>query len=120
MDLDRTERKDIFAKNLKMDEKSLKKIFDIFCIAEFISCFLLFCVAMPVKYGIDPETWLMFPIGLFHGVAFMGYVLFAFFVKKIYRWDDEEFAFILMFAFIPFATWLVHRKIKRFERENPS
>ncbi|MET3730848.1 DUF3817 domain-containing protein [Moheibacter stercoris] len=103
-----------------MNEASLKKWFNIFCIMEFISCILLFCVAMPVKYGFDPETPLMFPIGMFHGVAFMGYILLAFLVKKIYKWDDEEFVFILLFAFIPFATWFVHKKIKKFEQENPS
>ena len=84
---------------------------------EFISCFLLFCVAMPVKYGVDPETKLMFPIGLFHGVAFMGYILLAVLVKKYYKWDWEEFIFVIIFAFIPFATWLIHRKIKKQEKE---
>jgi integral membrane protein len=96
-----------------MNELALKKWFNIFCVAEFISCILLFCVAMPVKYGYDPETFLMFPIGMFHGVAFMGYILFAILVKKYYKWDDEEFVFILLFAFIPFATWFVHKKVKK-------
>lgn len=36
-----------------MQAEQQKKYFDIFCIAEFISCFLLFCVAMPLKYGYD-------------------------------------------------------------------
>ncbi len=100
-----------------MDEKSLKKYFDIFCIAEFFSCFLLFCVAMPLKYGYDIIEP-MFPIGMFHGIAFVGYIILALLVRKIYKWDDEEFVFIIMFAFIPFATWLVHRKIKKFDQEN--
>lgn len=103
-----------------MNEASLKKYFDWFCIMELISCFLLFCIAMPIKYGVNPETPLMFPIGLFHGVAFMGYLVLAVLVKKYYKWDDEEFVFILLFAFIPFATWLVHKKIKKFDQENPS
>lgn len=101
-----------------MNEASLKKYFDWFCILELISCFLLFCIAMPIKYGSNPDTVLMFPIGMFHGVAFMGYVLFAFLVRKIYKWDDEEFIFIILFAFIPFATWWVHKKIQKFEKEN--
>jgi len=101
-----------------MQAEQQKKYFDIFCIAEFISCFLLFCVAMPLKYGYDILTP-MFPIGMFHGIAFMGYIVLAILVRKIYKWDDEEFVFIIMFAFIPFATWLVHKKIKKFDQENP-
>src|SRR5690606_13386684 len=98
-----------------MSPEKLKKYFKIFCIAEFISCFLLFCVAMPLKYGYDILTP-MFPIGMFHGIAFMGYIVLAVLVRKIYKWDDEEFVFIIMFAFIPFATWLVHKKIKKFDQ----
>lgn len=102
-----------------MKQARLNKLFDIFCIMEFISCFLLFCIAMPLKYGYDILSP-MFPIGMFHGVAFIGYIALAILVKKHYKWDDEEFVFILLFAFIPFATWLVHRKIKKFEKENQS
>jgi len=102
-----------------MATEQKKKYFDIFCITEFISCFLLFCVAMPLKYEYDILAP-MLPIGMFHGVAFMGYIILAFMARKYYKWDDEEFVFILMFAFIPFATWLVHRKIKKFDQENPS
>lgn len=100
-----------------MTTEKLKKYFDIFCILEFISCILLFGVAMPLKYGWD-NTLIMFPVGMFHGIAFIGYIILALMVRKIYKWDDEEFAFVLMFAFIPFATWLVHKKVRKFEEEN--
>ncbi|MFA7688248.1 MAG: DUF3817 domain-containing protein [Moheibacter sp.] len=102
-----------------MSPEKLKKYFKIFCIAEFISCFLLFCIAMPLKYGYDNVTF-MFPIGLFHGVAFMGYVVLALLVQKYYKWDLEELIFILIFAFIPFMTLLVHKKVEKFEKENPA
>ncbi|MFV0303970.1 MAG: DUF3817 domain-containing protein [Moheibacter sp.] len=102
-----------------MTQKQINKYFDLFCILEFISCFLLFCVAMPLKYGYD-ITAPMFPVGLFHGIAFMGYIALAFMVRKYYKWDDEEFIFILLFAFIPFATWLVHNKVKKFDKKNQS
>lgn len=100
-----------------MNEVLLKKYFNIFCIVELFSCFLLFCVGMPLKYGYE-ITGPMFPIGLFHGLAFMGYIILAFFVRKLYKWDDEDFVFIILFGFIPFATWLVHKKTEKFEREN--
>lgn len=102
-----------------MTDTQLKKYFDIFCIVELFSCFLLFCVSMPLKYGYD-ITAQMFPIGLFHGLAFVGYIYFAIMVRKLYKWDDEEFAFILLFGFIPFFTWFVHKKVQKFEEENPS
>lgn len=101
-----------------MNEALLKKYFKIFCIAEFISCFFLFCIAMPLKYGYD-NTAIMFPIGMFHGVAFIGYVVLALLVQKYYKWDLEELIFVMIFAFIPFMTLLVHKKVKKFEEENP-
>lgn len=100
-----------------MTEEKLKKYFDLFCILEFISCILLFGVAMPLKYGWDILTP-MFPIGSFHGVAFTGYLFFAVKVRKYYKWDLEDYVFILMFAFIPFATWLTHKKVKEQDKEN--
>lgn len=102
-----------------MSPEKLKKYFKIFCIAEFISCFLLFCIAMPLKYGYDDIT-IMFPVGLFHGVAFMGYVVLALLVQKYYKWDLEELIFVLIFAFIPFMTLLVHKKVNKFDEENPA
>jgi len=102
-----------------MNEATLKKYFKFFCILEFISCFLLFCVAMPLKYGYD-YTAIMFPVGLFHGLAFIGYVVLALLVQKFYKWDLEELMFIMIFAFIPFMTLLVHKKVKKFEQENPA
>ncbi|MDX9705271.1 MAG: DUF3817 domain-containing protein [Weeksellaceae bacterium] len=102
-----------------MTDAKLKKYFDLFCIMELISCFLLFGVAMPLKYGWDILIT-MFPAGMFHGIAFMGYLYFAVRVRKLYDWDDEDFMFILMFAFIPFATWLAHKKVEKFDKENPS
>ncbi len=100
-----------------MTEQQLKKYFKIFCIAEFISCFLLFCIAMPLKYGYD-NTAIMFPVGMFHGIAFIGYVVLALLVQKYYKWDLEELIFIIIFAFIPFMTILVHRKTQKFDKEN--
>lgn len=94
-----------------MDDTKLKKYFDFICLFELFSCFLLFCIAMPLKYGYD-ILWPMFPSGMIHGVAFTIYILLAIRVRKIYKWDDEDFLFILMFGFIPFATYLVHKKIK--------
>jgi integral membrane protein len=102
-----------------MTDEKLKKYFNFFSILELISCFLLFGVAMPLKYGWDILTP-MFPIGSFHGIAFMGYLYFAIRVRKIYKWDLEDYVFILMFAFIPFATWLAHKKVQDFENENVS
>lgn len=94
---------------LNQPEK-LKKWFKVTCVWEAISCAVLFLIAMPLKYqyGI---IWPMPFAGIFHGFWFSVYVILAFIVRKIYKWDDENFIFYLLFAFIPFATILVHKDL---------
>ena len=37
----------------------------------------------------------------------------------LYKWDDEDFIFYMIYAFIPFATLLVHKAIEEDkEKEN--
>lgn len=101
-----------------MTKQSLKKYFDIICIIELFTCFLLFCIAMPLKYGFDILEP-MRPIGMLHGVAFIAYIAFAFVVKNIYEWKTKEFILILLYGFIPFATWLTHKKVESYEARQP-
>ncbi|MDR3273082.1 MAG: DUF3817 domain-containing protein [Flavobacteriaceae bacterium] len=102
-----------------MNKEKLIKYFKIACYAECVSCFLLFFIAMPMKYSFD-NTILMIPFGIFHGVCFTIYLILDVLVRKICRWDDEDFVSSIMAAFFPFATIWVERslvKIKDSEEE---
>ena len=98
------------------DSERLKKWFKVTCIWEAISCAILFLIAMPLKYQYD-IIWPMPFAGCFHGFWFSAYMILAFLVKKIYKWDDENFIFDLLFAFVPFATFLVHKDLEKSETE---
>lgn len=87
-----------------------KKWFKNACIAEGITCVLLYLVGMPIKYEFG-IWWHMIPIGCLHGAMFTWYLLLAPFVKKAYKWDDEDFIFIILAAFFPLATFWVEKKL---------
>ena len=96
---------------INISDEKLKKWFSVACIWETISCALLFLVAMPIKYQFDYVLPMPFA-GCFHGFWFTVYLLLLFRVKKIYKWDVEDFIFYMIYAFIPFATLLVHKAIE--------
>ncbi|MRJ08956.1 DUF3817 domain-containing protein [Ornithobacterium rhinotracheale] len=93
-----------YFKNLPKDK--LIKQFKAACIAEGITCILLYLVAMPIKYqwGI---FWQMIPIGILHGIMFTWYLLLINDVRKALNWDDEDFVFAILAAFFPFASFWV-------------
>jgi integral membrane protein len=92
----------------KYSQEQLIKYFKYACRAEFFSCILLFLIAMPLKYSYDWHL-LMIPFGVIHGACFSAYLLLSVSARKIYHWDDEDFVFALMAAFIPFATYWVEK-----------
>ncbi|HJD87435.1 DUF3817 domain-containing protein [Empedobacter stercoris] len=96
---------------LNVSDEKLKKWFATACVWETVSCALLFLVAMPIKYQFDYVLPMPFA-GSFHGFWFTVYLLLLFKVRKIYKWDDEDFIIYIMYAFVPFATLAVHKVIK--------
>ncbi|MDO5656021.1 MAG: DUF3817 domain-containing protein [Flavobacteriaceae bacterium] len=92
----------------KMDKEKLIRQFKWACIAEFITCILLYLIAMPLKYQFD-ILWPMFPIGSLHGAAFIWYSGLLYFVRKPLNWDDEDLVIAILAAFFPFATWYVEK-----------
>lgn len=91
------------------------------CIAEAVSCFLLYCIAMIWKrYDEDGllATVFIIIIGNLHGLFFTLYLLLCLPARNIFKWDDEDFVFALLAALFPFATIWVEKKLARFDREN--
>lgn len=102
--------------NMNKENNQKQKWFKIACYAECVSCVLLFFIAMPLKYCFH-STALMIPVGIIHGAFFTGYIILTVLVRKIYKWDDEDFVFALMSAFFPFATLWVEKSLAKMDRE---
>ncbi|PWA08983.1 DUF3817 domain-containing protein [Flavobacterium laiguense] len=87
------------------------KIFKITAILEGISYLVLFSNMLFVKPNhIELYKTLLYPIGMSHGILFMGYVLLAFLLKSAQNWDFKNFSFILIASVLPFGTFYVEKK----------
>ncbi len=94
----------------RFSEEEIIRYFRWACIGEGITCILLYLVAMPLKYSFDNYLF-MIPAGIIHGVFFSFYLVLTPLVKKPLFWDDEDFIFVLMAAFFPFATFWIERSL---------
>lgn len=103
----------------KYPQEKIIKWFKQICVAEAVSWFLLFTAMIWIredKDGLLPTIFII-TIGNIHGLFFTLYLLFILPMRKIYKWDDEDFVFALISAFFPFATIWVDKKLARFDRE---
>ncbi|AQX08484.1 DUF3817 domain-containing protein [Elizabethkingia ursingii] len=104
----------------KYPEETIIKWFKNTCIAEAVSCFLLYCIAMVWK-RYDPDgllsTIFIIVVGNIHGLFFTLYLLLCLPSRKIYNWDDEDFVFALLAALFPFATIWVDKSLAKKNRE---
>lgn len=87
------------------------KIFKITAILEGISYLVLFSNMLFIKpTNLELYKTLLYPIGMSHGVLFIGYVLLAFLLKSAQNWNFKSFGFILMASLLPFGTFYVEKK----------
>lgn len=87
------------------------KVFKIVAILEgFSYLFLLFNMVFIKPIDIELYKKFLFPIGMSHGILFMGYILFAVLLKNAQKWDLKNFFIIVLASFIPFGTFYVDRK----------
>ncbi|WP_226063848.1 DUF3817 domain-containing protein [Kaistella polysaccharea] len=104
----------------KYSREQLIKWFKQICVAEAISCFLLYCIAMVWRRynpdGLLPTIFIII-VGNIHGLFFTLYLILLIEARKIYNWDDEDTVFAILAAFFPFATIWVEKKLARFDRE---
>ena len=104
----------------RYSREQLIKWFKQICVAEAISCFLLYCIAMVWKRynpdGLLPTIFIKI-VGNIHGLFFTLYLILLIEARKIYNWDDEDTVFAILAAFFPFATIWVEKKLARFDRE---
>lgn len=87
------------------------KIFKITAILEGISYLVLFSNMLFIKTN-NPELYhtILRPLGMTHGVLFVGYVLLAFLLKSAQKWDLKNFGIILIASVVPFGTFYIEKK----------
>ncbi|MCV9934379.1 DUF3817 domain-containing protein [Flavobacterium sp. LS1R47] len=87
------------------------KIFKITAILEGISYLVLFSNMLFIKpTNLALYKTLLFPIGMSHGLLFMGYIFLAILLKSAQKWDFKTFMLILIASVIPFGTFYVEYK----------
>ncbi|NRS87519.1 integral membrane protein [Flavobacterium sp. 7E] len=95
------------------------KIFKITAILEGISYLVLFSNMLFIKPNyFELYHTLLYPIGMSHGVLFIGYILLAFLLKKRMQWSLTTFGIILAASLIPFGTFYVEYKYLKTDQKN--
>lgn len=89
----------------------MTKVFKFVAIAEGISYLALFA-NMFINKPNNPELYktLLYPIGMSHGVLFIGYVLLAFLIRRSQNWNLKEFVIVQLASLLPFGTFYVEKK----------
>lgn len=104
----------------KYSEEKIVRYFKFVAVAEAITCFFLYVIAIPLKRYFPEENFaLIFIIivGNIHGLFFTLYLILCLPIRKIFKWDDEDFVFALLAAFFPFATIWIEKKFTKLDRE---
>jgi integral membrane protein len=87
------------------------KIFKFTAISEGISYLVLFANMLLVKpNNLDLYKTLLFPIGMTHGVLFIGYVILAFMIKNSQNWSLKDLSIVQMASLVPFGTFYIEKK----------
>lgn len=86
------------------------RTFTIVGIAEGIS-YLVLLANMMITKNMDIHLYekLLYPIGMSHGVLFIGYVVLAMMLKVQLGWSFKKFMLIFIASLIPFGTFYSER-----------
>ncbi len=89
----------------------MTKLFKYVAIFEGISYLVLFANMLFIKpSNLTLYKTLLYPIGMTHGVLFIGYVILAWLIKKSMSWDFKTLIFVWTASLLPFATFYIERK----------
>lgn len=87
------------------------KLFRLTAILEGISYILLFANMLILKPNyIEVYKQLLYPIGMSHGVLFIGYIGLAFLVKAERQWNFKTLSLVLIASLLPFGTFYIEKK----------
>jgi integral membrane protein len=87
------------------------RIFKNIAILEGISYLVLFANMLLIKtINLGLYKTLLYPIGMTHGLLFIGYVLLAVVLKKSQNWNFISLLVVLTASLLPLATFFVEKK----------
>lgn len=97
------------------------KLLRIVAVLEGISTLVLFFISMPLKYFFDSPGSVR-PVGMAHGILFIGYVGLVFLVALGSKWKKADLLWSLIASIFPFGTFVADHKIfkplsKRYEHQ---
>lgn len=88
------------------------RFFKIIAFLEGISLLLLFFFAMPLKYWFENPLYIR-PIGMAHGLLFIGYIIIALMLKYEKSWNVKKFGIVAIASLVPFGTFYIEKKYLR-------
>lgn len=77
-------------------------------ILEGWSYIILVLVAMPLKY-VFSNPILIRPVGMIHGVLFVGYILLVLLCMWQYKWSIWKGFLVFLISLVPFGTFIWKR-----------
>jgi integral membrane protein len=90
------------------------RIFKIVALLEGVSYLALFANMLLIKpTNVELYKTFLFPVGMAHGVLFIGYILLAVMLKIEENWDWKKFGLICLASILPFGTFVMERKYLR-------
>jgi integral membrane protein len=88
------------------------QLFYIVGFAEAVSSFLLFFIAMPLKYWADmPQA--VSVVGMIHGILFLAYIATGLHQTLRHGWPWKWFGAIVIGSIIPMGPFVVDYQIKK-------
>lgn len=90
----------------------MTKIFKIIALLEGVSLLVLFSNMLFIKpSNMDLYKTLLFPVGMAHGLLFIGYIVLATMFKIEEKWAWKKYAIVCAASVLPFGTFYVEKKI---------
>jgi integral membrane protein len=87
------------------------KIFKVTAILEGFS-YIFLLANMVINKHSNPELYkmLLFPIGMSHGILFIGYIYLTFILKDKQNWTFKDIAIIILGSLIPLGAFFIEKK----------
>lgn len=87
------------------------KLFKITAILEGLSYLLLFVNMFIIKNNnLDLYKSILGPLGMTHGLLFIGYLILAVLIRKQQNWNAMSFIIVCLASLIPFGTFYIEKK----------
>ena len=89
----------------------MTRLFRYVALCEGVSYLALFFNMLVIK-PTNPDLYktFLFPVGMAHGVLFIGYIILAIMLKIEQNWPWKKFIEVCVASLLPFATFYIERK----------